>query len=63
MIGRPSSGPLWAIAIIGGGETKDNKHPDINALRRTKVLKVTGVQSQWHLPGHPSQTIQMVLGI
>ena len=26
-------------------------------------LKVIGVQSPWHLPYHPSRTIQMVLGI
>ena len=63
MIDRPSNGPLEAMAIIGGGETKDNNHPDINPLCQTKVLKVIGVQSSRHLPGHPSQTTQMVLGI
>ena len=55
--------PLKVVAIIGGGETKDNNHPDINPLCRTEVLKVIGVRSPWCLPGHPSQTAQMVLGI
>ena len=32
MIDRPSDSPLEAVAIIGGGETKDNNHPDINPL-------------------------------
>ena len=63
MIDRPRDGPLEAVAVIGGGETKDNNHPDINPLCQTKVLKVIGVQSPWHLPGHPSQTVQMVLGV
>ena len=63
MIDRPSDGPLEAMAIIGRGETKDNNHPDINPLRWTEVLKVIGVRSKWRLPGHPSQTTQMVLGI
>ena len=63
MIGRSSSSPLGVVAIIGGGEAKDNKHPDINPLCQTEVSKVTGVQSPWHLPGHPGQTVQMVLGI
>ena len=43
MIDRPSNGPLKAMAIIGGGETKDNNHPDINPLRQTKVSKAIGV--------------------
>ena len=63
MIDRPSDGPLKVVAIIGGGETKDKYHPDINPLCWTKVLKVIGVQSPQHLPGHSSWTIQMVLGI
>ena len=63
MIDRPSDGPLEAMAIIGRGETKDNHHPDINPLHQTEVSKAIGVRSPWHLPGHPGQTTQMVLGI
>ena len=55
--------PSKPVAIIGGGETKDNNHPDINPLCRTEVSKAIGVQSPWHLPGHPGRTTQMVLGI
>ena len=61
MIDRRSDGPLKAMAIIGRGEIKDNNHPDINPLCRTKVSKAIGVP--WRLPGHPGQTAQMVLGI
>ena len=63
MIDRPSDSPLEAVAIIGRGETKDNNHPDINPLHQTEVSKVIGVRSPRHLPGHPGQTAQMVLGI
>ena len=42
MIERPSDSPLEAMAIIGGGETKDNNHPDINPLHWTEVLKAIG---------------------
>ena len=62
-IDRPLDGPFEAVAATGGGETKDHNHPDIYPLRRTKALKATGVQSPRHLPGHPSRTVQMVLGI
>ena len=37
MIGRPSSSPLGVEAIIGRGETKDNKHPDINPLHWIEI--------------------------
>ena len=63
MIDRPLDGLLEAVAATGGGETKDHNHPDSYPLRWTEALRVTGVQSPRHLPGHPSQTIQMVLGI
>ena len=63
MIDRPLNGPLKAVVTTGGGETKDHNHPDIYPLCQTEALKVTGVQSPWHLPGHPGQTVQMVLGI
>ena len=56
-------GLLKAKGATGGGETKDHNHLDFHPLCQTEVSRVTGVQSPWHLPGHPSQTIQMVLGI
>ena len=63
MIDRPLDGPLEAVATTGGGETKDHNHPDIYPLCWTEASKATGVRSPQHLLGHPSQTIQMVLGI
>ena len=60
---RPINGLLEAVATTGGGETKDHNHLDFYPLGQTEALKVTGVQSPRHLPGHPGLTIQMVLGI
>ena len=62
-IDRPPNGLLEATAATGGGETKDHNPPDIYPLCRTEALRVTRVQSPWHRLGHPSQTIQAVLGI
>ena len=41
--GQTQQQPLGVAAIIGRGETKDSKHPNINPLHQTEVLKVTGV--------------------
>ena len=62
-IDRPPNGLLKAMATTGGGETKDHNPPDIYPLCWTEALRVTGVQSPWHLLGHPSRTVQTVLGI
>ena len=62
-IDRPPNGLLEATATTGGGETKDHNPPDIYPLCWTEALRATGVQSPWHLLGHPSRTIQAVLGI
>ena len=62
-IDRPPDGLLEAAAVTGAGETKDHNPPDIYPLHRTEALRATGVQSPRHLLGHPSQTIQAVLGI
>ena len=62
-IDRPLNSPLEASAATGGGETKDHNHPDIYLLCRTEASKATGVRSPQRLLGHPSQTVQMVLGI
>ena len=51
------------MATTGGGEAKDHNPPDIYPLCQTKALRVTRVQSPWHLLGHPGQAIQMALGI
>ena len=52
-----------AEGTIGEGETRDHDHLCFHPLCETKVSKVIGVQSPWHLPCHPGQTIKMVLGI
>ena len=62
-IDRPPNSLLKAVATTGGGETKDHNPPGTYPCCQTKALKVTGVQSPWHLLGHPDQTIQTVLGI
>ena len=65
MIDRPfAMAPSEAMAVIGGGETKDNNHPDINPLCQTEVLKAIGVRSPT-VSSRSSQSdcIQMVLGI
>ena len=59
----PLEGLLEAKGTIGEGETKDHNHLGFHPLHQTEALKVTGVQSPQRLPCHPSQTIQMVLGI
>ena len=38
-------------------------HLGFNPLCQIEVLKVIGVQSPWHLPYHPGQTVQMVLDV
>ena len=62
-IDRPLNGLLEAEGATGGGETKDHNHLDFHPLCQTEVSRATGVQSPQHLPGHPSWTILMVLGI
>ena len=62
-IDGPLNGLPMAEGTMGEGETRDHDHLGSHPLRWTKVLKVIGVQSPWHLPYHPGQTIQMVLGI
>ena len=52
-----------AVATIGEGVTKDHNPPDIYPLYWTEASRATRVQSPQHLLGHPSQTVQMVLGI
>ena len=52
-----------AEGAIGEGETRDHDHLGFHPLHWTEVSKVIGVQSPWHLPYHPSWTVQMVLGI
>ena len=64
MIDRPSDSPLEAMAIIGGGETKDNNHPDINPLHQTEVSKAIGVSiSTASSRSSQSDHAQMVLGM
>ena len=62
-IDRPLNGLSMAEGAIGEGGTRDYDHLGFNPLCQTEVLKAIGVQSPWHLPCHPGQTIQMVLGI
>ena len=62
-IDRPLYGLSMAEGIIGEGGTRDYNHLGFNPLCQTEVSKVIGVQSPLHLPCHPGQTIQMVLGI
>ena len=62
-IDRPLISLLKATAATGGGETKDHNPPDIYPLCQTKASRAIGVQSPWHLLGHPSWTIQTVLAI
>ena len=52
-----------AEGIIGEGETRDHDHLGFHPFCQTKGSRVIGVQSQWHLPYHPSWTTQMVLDI
>ena len=62
-IDRPPNGLLEAAVATGGGETKDHNPPDIYPLHQTEASRATGVQSPWHLLGHPTRTVQVVLGI
>ena len=52
-----------AKGAIGEGGIRDYNHLGFLPLHQTEVLKVIGVQSPWHLPYHPSWTVQMVLGV
>ena len=52
-----------AKGIIGEGETRDHDCLGFHPFHRIEGSRVIGVQSQWRLPHHPSQTIQMVLDI
>ena len=52
-----------AKGTIGEGGIRDYDHLGFHPLCQTKVSKAIGVQSPWRLPYHPSQTVQMVLGI
>ena len=52
-----------ADGIIGEGETRGCDCLGFHPLHQIKGLRVIGVQSQWHLPYHPGQTIQMVLDV
>ena len=62
-----TDGPLddhpMAEGIIGEGETGGHSHLGFHPFCQIEGLRVIGVQSQWHLPYHPSRTIQMVLDI
>ena len=62
-IDRPLNSLFMAEGTIGEGGIGDFNHLGCHPLHQTEVSKVIGVRSQWHLPYHPSQTIQMVLGI
>ena len=62
-IDGPLNGLSMAKGTIGEGETRDHNHLGFHPLCQTEVSKVIGVQSPRHLPYHPSQTVQMVLGI
>ena len=62
-IDRPLDGLSMAKGIIGEGGIGDYDHLGCHPLCQTKVSKAVGVQSPWHLPYHPGQTIQMVPGI
>ena len=62
-IDRPPNGLHEAAAATGGGETKDHNPAGTYTHHQTEDLKATGVQSPWHLLGHPNRTVQMVLGI
>ena len=52
-----------AKGAIGEGGTRDYNHLGFNPLCQTEVSKAIGVQSPWHLPYHPGQTVQMVLDV
>ena len=52
-----------AEGVIGEGETRGRDCLGFHPLCRIEGSRVIGVQSQWHLPYHPSQTVQMVLDI
>ena len=52
-----------AEGIIGEGETRGHDHLGFNPLCWIEGSRVIGVQSQWRLPYHPSQTVQMVLDV
>ena len=52
-----------AKGAIGEGETRDHDHLGFHPLCWTEVSKAIGFQPPRHLPYHPSQTVQMVLGI
>ena len=62
-----TDGPLnnhpVAEGIIGEGETRGRYCLGFHPLRQIEGLRVIGVQSQWCLPYHPGQTVQMVLDI
>ena len=62
-IDRPLNGLSMDEGAIAEGGIRDYDHLGYHPLHQTEVLKVIGVQSPWCLPYHPSQTIQMVLGI
>ena len=62
-IERPLNSLPKAQGIIGEGETGDQDHLGFHLLCLIEVSKAIGVQSPWHLPYHPSLTVQMVLGI
>ena len=62
-IERPLNGLSMAKGIIGEGGIGDYDHLGCHPFCQTEVSKVIGVQSPWHLPYHPGQTIQMVPGI
>ena len=57
----PLDGHPIAKGIIGEGETRGCNHIGFHHLCWIEGSRVIGVQSQWHLPYHPGQTVQMVL--
>ena len=59
----PLDGHPVAEGVIGEGETRGHDCLGFHPLCRIEGLRVIGVQPQWRLPYHPSQTIQMVLDI
>ena len=62
-IGRPLDGLSEAKGTIREGGTRDYDCLGFNPPHQTEVSKVIEVQSPQHLPCHPCQTVQMVLGI
>ena len=59
----PSTDHPVAKGIIGEGETRGHNCLGFHPLCQIEGSRVIGVQSQWCLPYHPGQTVQMVLDV